>query len=235
MTKTAKPTGADEWPATERRAAGWAADWQSTVERDKASMAQSLHDNTGGLLVAAMMDITWAEGRLPVAATEVKERLVRARAALDVAIDLNRRMIEELRPTLLDNFGLIPALKWHFADACKSADIICEQQLPLPGPNFSPAAAIAFFRIAQTLIAVLVRHRARGIKMALTVDSELVTLNMSGDGMSDSFTRDDETINDALASVTGRIKALGGDLRLQTRLGGAAITCRVAAARALVA
>jgi signal transduction histidine kinase len=235
VTEKTKPTSAREWPAVDRRNLGWAADWQATVERDKAMLAQSLHDNTGGLLVAAVMDITWAESHLPAAALDVKERLVRARAALDAAIDLNRRMIEDLRPTLLDNFGLIPALKWHFAEVRKSTDIVCEHQLPQPHPDFLPAAAIALYRIAQTLTAVMVRQHARGIKMALTVDSETVTFHMSCDGMLHDFTRSDETTSDALASATGRIKSLGGELDLETRLGGAAVTCRTAARKAIAA
>jgi signal transduction histidine kinase len=234
MNKNQEPTGAGEWPTTERRSSGWAADWQSSVEREKATMARSLHDNTGGLLVAAMMDISWAENHLPASATDVKERLTRARAALDAAIDLNRRMIEDLRPTLLDNFGLIPALKWHFREVCESAKIICEYHLPQPGPTFAPAAAIALYRISQTLIGVMVAHHASGIQMALAVDNEVVTFHLSCDGTADRFTRDNPTTNDALVSVTGRMRALGGNLDLETRRGGALITCRVSAANALI-
>jgi signal transduction histidine kinase len=233
VTEIAKWEAGEAWPAVERRKPGWATDWQSTVERDKATLARSLHDNTGGLLVAAVMDITWVESRLPGAAKEIKERLVRARAALDVAIGLNRRMIEELRPTLLDNFGLIAALKWHLAEACKSANMLCEQHLPDPSPTFSPPAAIALFRIAQTLIAVMVSHHPHALMMRLAVDSTFVTLTMSCNGMPDDFTREDDTIADALASVTGRVKALGGDILFDAPLGAAIVTCRVPAGKAL--
>jgi len=233
MSESTESATGGVWPAVERRKPGWATDWQSTVEREKASLAGSLHDNTGGLLVAAVMDITWAESHLHDAAIEVKERLVRARAALDVAIDLNRRMIEDLRPTLLDNFGLITALKWHFAEACKSANIVCEQHLPEPSPDFSPPAAIALYRVAQTLLAVMVSRQAPSVTMKLTVDPEFVTFNVRCDGMPTNFTREDDTITDALASVTGRVKALGGDMQFDAPLGGAVITCRVPANKAL--
>jgi signal transduction histidine kinase len=232
VTEGAKRTGALEWPAVERRKDSWATDWQTNVERDKATIAQSLHDNTGGLLVAAVMDITWAEKHL-MDAPDIKERLSRARAALDVAIDLNRRMIEDLRPTLLDNFGLIPALKWHFAEACKSANVQCESHLPEPSPVFLPGAAIGLYRIAQTLIAVMVSNRARALVMTLTVGDESVTFQMRCEGMPASFGRDDDTITDALASVTGRIKALGGTLLLETPPEAAIITCRLGARQAL--
>jgi len=183
--------------------------------------------------VAAVMDITWAETHLNGAATEVQERLARARTALGVAIDLNRRMIEELRPTLLDNFGLIAALKWHFKEACKSANIACEQHLPEPSPTFSAPAAIALYRIAQTLIAVMVSQHAHAITMVLGVDREFVTLNISCADSPKDFTREEEAVTDALASVSGRIKALGGEMQFEARLGGAVVVCRVPADKAL--
>lgn len=233
MTESADPAVDEQWPAVERRKHGWVADWQSAVERDKATLARSLHDNTGGLLVAAVMDIAWAQIHLADAAMEVKERLVRARATLDVAVDLNRRMIEDLRPTLLDNFGLIAALKWHFAEACKAANMICEQHLPDPSPNFSPPAAIAMYRIAQTLIAMMVSHHAQAVRMDLTVEGEFVTLTICCDGMPDNFMREDDTTTDALASVTGRVKALGGDMQFDAPQGATVITCRIPANKAL--
>lgn len=235
MTEGAKSASGDEWPAVERRKPGWAIDWQSTVERDKASLARSLHDNTGGLLVAAVMDITWAENHLHADATEVKERLARARAALDIAIGLNRRMIEDLRPTLLDNFGLIAALKWHFAEVCKSADIACEQHFPDPSPNFSPAAAIAFYRIAQTLIAVMVSRHARALLISLAVNREFVALKLTCNDVPNAFNRKDDIIADALASVTGRLRALGGDMQFDSLPSGAVVTCRIPAEKALSA
>jgi signal transduction histidine kinase len=233
VTESANPAVDKQWPTVERRKQVGVIDWQSTVERDKATLARSLHDNTGGLLVAAVMDIVWAQIHLPDAAMEVKERLVRARAALEVAIDLNRRMIEDLHPTLLDNFGLIAALKWHFAEACKSANMSCDQHLPDPSPSFSPPAAIALYRIAQTLIAVMVSHHAQAVRMDLNVASEFVTLTMRCDGMPDNFTREDDTTIDALASVTGRVKALGGDMQVDAPQGATVIACRIPTNKAL--
>jgi signal transduction histidine kinase len=233
VTESTNPGADENWPTVDRRKLGWATDWQSTVELDKAALARSLHDNTGGLLVAAVMDITWAESRLHRDAVDVKERLLRARAALEAAINLNRRMIEDLRPTLLENFGLVAALEWHFAEACKAANIDCEQHLPRPGPNFAPPAAIALFRVAQTLIALMVSHRALALKMRLTVNRQFVALILSGAGMPNDFSRDVGTVTDVLASVTGRIKSLGGEMEFTAPPGGAIISCRLPAATAL--
>src|SRR5665213_3441701 len=133
------------WSGEDRRTSSWTTDWQSSIERDKAALARSLHDHTGGMLAAAMMDITWSEMHLAAEAMEVRTRLARAHSALDVAIDHNRRTIEELRPTLLDNFGLVAALRWYFTGACKTAGIHCLQQYPESAPRVVPRAAIALY------------------------------------------------------------------------------------------
>jgi signal transduction histidine kinase len=229
--KGTRPCG--EWPNVERRDLGWAPDWQSSVESDKAALAQSLHDNTGGLLVAAVMDITWATTRLSDEAQDIRERLTRARSALDMAIDMNRRMIEDLRPTLLDNFGLIAALRWHLADVCKSADIVCEQRLPEAGPAFSPLASIALFRIAQTIIALMVDHGPQLLMMELRVDGEYVVLRIRCEGAAARITREHQKTASALASATGRAKSLGGSVQFITAADGAEMTCYLPAVGSL--
>jgi signal transduction histidine kinase len=221
------------WPEVDRRKPGWANDWQSSVESDKAALAQSLHDNTGGLLAAAIMDISWVASRLPPEASAIRERLIRARAALDDAIDLNRRMIEDLRPTLLDNFGLIAALKWHFAETCRSANIACVQHFSEPGAVFLPRPAIALYRVAQTWIAATLTHQPSALTMDLQLEHEYVLLRIGCEGLVKLFTREDAIIAEALASITGRAKAFGGDVHFLRAPDGAAIICQLPASHVL--
>jgi signal transduction histidine kinase len=75
---------------------------QSDIEREKAALVRMLHDDLGGLLVGAIMDIGWIF--LQAGHSEpVREKLARATGLLRAAIDLKRELIESLRPTLLDN------------------------------------------------------------------------------------------------------------------------------------
>ena len=91
---------------------------QSVAEREKASLARELHDELGGLLVGARMDISWAEQHLAPPSVDIKQRLNRVQQNLSAGIDLKRRIIEELRPTLLDNVGFIAALRWQMKETC---------------------------------------------------------------------------------------------------------------------
>jgi signal transduction histidine kinase len=213
--------GGTPWSGEDRRRSN-STDWQSSVERDKAALARSLHDHSGGQLAAAIMDVAWSEMHLPPEATAVRAKLQRARAALDVAIDLNRRMIEELRPTLLDNFGLAAALKWHFTGACKAAGIECHQEYPDPSPRLSARSAIALYRIAQTILALMVGHQSQQVNVALLVSGGCISLQLESSRTPHDFTSDDETTIDALSSVSSRIRSLGGSMALQRPPGGVA-------------
>ncbi len=128
---------------------------QGVSERRNVSLARSLHDDLGGHLVSAVMDVGWMEhhGDLP---SELKQRLSRVRHALAAAIDLKRNLIEELRPSLLDNFGLFAAYRWHIKHACQRAAVTCTEDYPPTEPNFTPEATTGLFRIVQEMVELMV-------------------------------------------------------------------------------
>src|SRR5574339_1107504 len=97
---------------------------QMQSEREKASLARELHDQLGGLLTPAKMDLAWLEARLG-SDPQYAPKLQRLSRMIDEGIDLKRRIIEALRPSLLDHLGLATALQWHVDDACKAANVEC--------------------------------------------------------------------------------------------------------------
>ena len=138
---------------------------QRVSERKNISLARSLHDDLGGHLVSAVMDVGWMEHHvnLPI---ELQQRMSRVRHALGAAIDLKRNLIEELRPSLLDNFGLFAAYRWHVKHACKRAAITCTEEYPETEPNFTAEASTGLFRIVQELVELII---AEDDVMALTL------------------------------------------------------------------
>lgn len=78
--------------------------------------SRELHDALGGLLVAARMDLSWLEERVNSDDPEVRAYFGRIQQALEHGFDIKRRVIENLRPTLLDNLGLFSALRWQVAE-----------------------------------------------------------------------------------------------------------------------
>ena len=83
---------------------------QGVSEQEKSALSRELHDELGGLLVAARMDLSWLQQRLPTSDPAIEQRFRRIHESLSAGVDLKRRVVEELRPTLLDNMGLFAAL-----------------------------------------------------------------------------------------------------------------------------
>ena len=122
----AERTGASVWPLSRQL--------QHVTEKEKAQLARSLHDELGGLLIAVKMDISWLQKRWPKPTPDVQARWERVFKVLDDGVDFKRRVVESLRPTLLDNMGLIAALRWVAQETCATAPACsCSESYPERG------------------------------------------------------------------------------------------------------
>ncbi len=211
---------------TEQASSGLIAHIQAATEYQKALLARELHDDLGGLLVGAVMDVAWAEQHLDAPAAELQHKLLRARQTLAAAIDLKRRLIEELRPTLLDNVGLFAALRWHVEGICARAGIACSIVLPEDERRFAPNTPINLFRIVQETFAVIAaRERVASADFTVTIDHELLTIRILTDATPAAASSVNEEELHALAAIGQRTTMLGGAFKYaHTAAGGATIT-----------
>ena len=85
---------------------------QRVQEEEKAKIAREIHDEMGGTLAAAKIDLQLVSDKL-AGGDQQRARLARIMAAIDDTIQVKRRIIEDLRPTLLDNLGIGAALRWQ--------------------------------------------------------------------------------------------------------------------------
>ena len=120
---------------------------QQLSEKEKASLARELHDELGGLLIAVKMDVSWLQKRWPVTPDpDIQMRWQRVFKVLDDGVDFKRRIVENLRPTLLDNMGLLPAVRWITQETCSRAGLHHTESYPDVAPLLADAAAIMVFR-----------------------------------------------------------------------------------------
>jgi signal transduction histidine kinase len=197
---------------------------QSVAEREKASLARELHDELGGLLVGARMDISWAEQHLAKNDPDMKQRLNRVQQSLSAGVDLKRRIIEELRPTLLDNVGLFAALRWQLKETCGSAGLKCIETYPDEEPHFKSEAAIALFRIAQEAFSNILKHsEAKTVDVSLDLDAETLLMRIADDGKGIPMGRFTAVASHGLASMRHRVRALGGRLDVRSPASGGTI------------
>ena len=101
------------------------------METERSELAKELHDELGGLITAAKMDMSWLSARIGGSLdAESREKFDSVMQMLNQAMMLKRRVVEDLRPSLLDHFGLAVALRSHFDEHCARAGIECVATLP---------------------------------------------------------------------------------------------------------
>jgi signal transduction histidine kinase len=202
---------------------------QEVSEEEKSALSRELHDELGGLLVAARMDLSWLQQRLPTSDPAIEQRFKRIHESLSAGVDLKRRVVEELRPTLLDNMGLFAALRWQFKETCRRSGLTCKEELPPEEPRFDPDAAIGIFRVAQEAMTNILKHaKAKSATMSVQISGETLVLRLVDDGLGIPAHRLKKAASHGLASMRHRITALGGHLSVVgNEHGGTTVTAVV--------
>jgi len=192
---------------------------QSRDERDKASLARELHDQLGGILTPAKMDLAWLRMRLG-SDPQYGERMARLDALIDEAIDLKRRIIEKLRPSLLDHLGLPAALRWYVEEACAKAGVEAHVAVDAELGRLAPDLEIGCFRLAQEAVDNVVQH-ARASHLDLTLERTAAGLHMtiSDDGVGIADLRAARRKSRGLAGMAHRVRSLGGTLEVRSPSG----------------
>jgi signal transduction histidine kinase len=197
---------------TQHDAPGELVDYLHAIrEHERVALARKIHDELGGLLVSAAMDLGWVEAHSP--ATEIVVRLRRIGTSLAGAIAIKRDMIEQLRPTLLDNFGLFEALRWYFKHACSRADVVCKEVFPPVEVPLMPDALSNVFRAAQTLLdCTFLEERLRSVDMEATVNRDFLSLRIGHQHAGPEIVDVLEDFRNELQSTAHRMRACGGEL-----------------------
>lgn len=194
---------------------------QASSEVCRAGLSRQLHDELGGLLVAATMDLAFAERSL-AADDRLRERLARARAALATAIELKRKTIEDLRPSILDNFGLFEALKWETKAESARTHLSCSESYPDPEPQFTREAAIALFRIVQESLRVALRQPSvKAAQIKVDIESDTLRIRVSHDGEASREALDSRNLFE-ICSIAHRAHSFGGHMTITGIAGGGA-------------
>ncbi len=199
------------------------------AESERHALARELHDELGGLLVAMRMDIAQLRKRAGNEQdADLKARWARVEQALVDGVELKSRVIEELRPTLLDNMGLFSALRWMASERAEQARLNLRMEGMDEDVDMPPETAIAVFRTAQEAIANIIRHAsARRITLKASIGDRL-TIEIADDGRGMPPGSEQRTGSHGLKQMRFRMEAVGGTLRIASNdLGGTTVQLSV--------
>ena len=194
---------------------------QLVREDEKSKLARDIHDELGGILVSAKMDIAWVEERLRTLHPDFATRLARAQSVLDDGVDVKRRIVEDLRPTMLDNLGLSAALDWQVREICERAGLGCQIETPDDDSMIPPNTAIALYRIAQEALTNIVKYaHAKNVAVELLIADDNLTLLVDDDGVGIPDSAQGNLLAHGITGMRQRVLALHGEFAIGRRAQG---------------
>lgn len=153
-------------------------------EDERKRIAQSLHDDTGQSLSTLVFNLERIENRLTDQSPDIKEKVSFCRGLAANTLNELRKIILDLRPSILDDLGLIPAIRWYGRSRLEEAGIRFEFDAPEDFPQLPDWISTSLFRIAQEAINNIVKHsQATEARISLRQDPNGITLLVQDNGI----------------------------------------------------
>ena len=193
----------------------------ATREQEKNRIARELHDELGQSLTMLRMDVSWCKAHVPAGVEGFAAKLDRMETLLKTTVAATRRIASDLRPLMLDDLGLVPALEWLVQNMSQRSTVRCEFSIDDPSLSLPPAHSTAVFRIVQEALTNIAKHanashaevsiRREGDAMQVRVRDDGVGFAVGGTRKPDSF---------GLLGMRERITLLRGSAAIESAPGG---------------
>jgi signal transduction histidine kinase len=218
----------------EQRARAYMLDKTITAqEEERKRIARELHDQTSQDLAALMLSLDTCALGLARDRPGLEQHLQTAKSIAETMLENTRRLINDLRPSLLDDLGLAAAIQWYGERRLQSMGIALEFSSDHVETRLPPLLETALFRITQEALTNVVRHAdASVVEVTLRVEDDIALLSISdnGRGFGEPVTTwaDAEQQGLGLRGMRERVATLGGEMSVESEPGrGAAITVTV--------
>lgn len=189
------------------------------LEQEVKRLAHTVHDEAGQLLVAAHLAIADVMSN---AKPEVQKRLREVTGLLHQAEEHLREFSHELRPMMLDDLGLVPALRSLAEGVSKRRRLAIDVESSFDG-RLPPAIEMVLYRVVQEALTNVTRHsRARHAKIKLQKRRALVHCAVQDDGTGfhvDSIISKDGRKGLGLIGIQERLNVLKGTFRVDSQIG----------------
>jgi len=188
---------------------------QNVREQEKSRIARELHDELGQSLTALKMDVTWLRQHVPGGGASVSRKLDDIETLLDGTVAATRRISSDLRPLMLDDLGLVPAVEWLVQKFTERNGIPCELDIGTPDLELHDPYASAVFRILQESLTNAARHaQASRVEVSIGLRDGAVALRVRDNGR--GFSPDDprKPGSFGLMGLRERAYLLGGEVNI---------------------
>ncbi len=193
-------------------------------EEERRTLARELHDEVGQTLSAIMMEASTA--RAAARAEGVGERLLSIGVMAEKTLNVVRDLALLLRPSMLDDFGLLPALNWHAREVSKRTGLNVRITAVEISDDLPDEHKTCIYRVVQEAIHNSARHAsARNVQVNVNNEGARLVFSIQDDGS--GF--DKRAVRGlGLLGMEERVRRLGGELRIDSQMGrGTTITAEL--------
>ena len=198
---------------SQRKLRSLAVHLQVVREEERERIAHEIHDELGQSLTALKMDLHWLRCKLPKAEDLLVEKTITMSTLIDTTVQSVKRLISELRPRLLDDFGLSAAMEWQVDEFMKRTGIQCDIRLEKEEIILDEAISIAVFRIFQETLTNITRHAdATWVTISLKKSATILEMRVFDNGKGISKEQLSAPHSFGIIGMRERAYSLGGNL-----------------------
>jgi signal transduction histidine kinase/CheY-like chemotaxis protein len=190
---------------------------QNIREDERKHVAMEIHDELGHLLTAMKLDMEGLMNQNDLSADSLREKLLPLINMVDASIDSVKTIATELRPAILDNFGLVPALEWLVQQLRIRTKIECEISVDTGNYSFNNDESTAIFRIFQEILTNVSRHsKATKIWISFKKDNNSLMLRVKDNGVGFDVEKVSKVHSFGILGMSERALSIGGKLTIES-------------------
>ncbi|MDO8491936.1 MAG: sensor histidine kinase, partial [Dehalococcoidia bacterium] len=187
-------------------------------------IARELHDETSQSLASLVANLEAVAGMLPAAEGKANARLRKAQSISISILDGIHKIIHELRPTLLDDLGLVAAIRWLADNNLGAVGVKVRLETVGRERRLPSEVEIALFRVVQEAVSNIARHgNAKNAALSLHFQNKAVQVRIQDDGkgfdVQDALSSKDRPRGLGLLGMKERIELVNGTLSIRSHIG----------------
>jgi signal transduction histidine kinase len=192
---------------------------QTLREDEQKRIARDIHDELGQMLTGLKLDIHLLRKKMDaISGNGISTALDDLSSNVDSTIGSVRRIASEIRPSILDDFGLVAALEWQAGDFERKTGIKCSFTSVIDGVDIGPEAGAAIFRIAQEAFTNVTRHAdATQVEVTVSAANNELFLNIKDNGRGIDLDRLQKKRTLGLIGMRERARLIGATLHIRPR------------------
>lgn len=187
---------------------------QKVREEERTRIARELHDQFGQTLSVLKMDLVWLAKHLPGPDPSLQAKLDAMGSVIDTTLQVLHRVCTELRPVILDDFGLAAAIQWQSGDFQSRTGIACSVILDTEADKLTRDESTALFRIFQETLTNVLRHAtATEISVRLWEEENQLMLAVADNGKGIADTEISSPKSLGLIGMRERVYGINGSIQ----------------------